>query len=96
MKIPSELIIGDSLWSVKYKRCIEPGTHYGKEIAGLCDPSTYEISIKRNLAPEEKLETFIHEVLHACEHEWEKDIPHELIYFIGEKLARIIFENFLG
>lgn len=96
MRIPRELRIGDGEWRVKFCRLIDPGTHYSNEIQGDCDPSEKVIRIKTNQSPHTRLETFLHEILHAFEFEYEFELGHPLIEKLEVALGAFLRDNFPG
>lgn len=74
MKIPSRLKIKGKLWKVyvepdapkrKRRKLLQP-TMRAAGYMGLCFPDTRDIFIGAHLDDEEKLDTFVHELLHAC------------------------------
>lgn len=77
---PREIEVGDDIWEVRFCRRVPDE---GEETVGLCDPSDYLIWIKQGLSPRDRMETFIHEVLHAIEFSHDIDIPHRLVYAIA-------------
>jgi hypothetical protein len=60
MKLPRSLTINGQRWRV----VIKPLIHRG--YMGLCISKKREIQIDADLRGEERLETFMHELLHAC------------------------------
>lgn len=91
---PREFVIGDSIWSLKFKRNIgETTTHI---TWGLCDVSTNTIYIRLGQTPEERLKTLCHELIHAAEWEFDIEIPHKLVHQLETPLARFIIDNYLG
>lgn len=60
MKLPRSLVINGDRWRVLQKDLSN------KDYVGLCVHRRCEIQVDSNLTGEEKLETFLHEVLHAC------------------------------
>lgn len=95
MKLPKELVIGDSIWTVKSVRKIQFNERK-RETIGLNDPSTQEILIKTGMSPKERLTTLIHEIIHAFEDEYDVEIGHEIIEKIEDGVAQFFIDNFLG
>lgn len=94
MKLPKEITIGESVWQVRRPRKLKaPGKG---EVLGLCDTVNQVIHVKAGLGYTETLVTFVHEVLHAFEDEYELDIPHELVYGLEAPIAYLLLDNFLG
>lgn len=89
MKIPSQLLVRDQIYTVKFVDRIR-GVKRGR---GKCSFESQTIWIKRNMTEPEQLVTFCHELLHAIEFEYEIDIPHGLIYALESPLAQVIVDN---
>lgn len=87
MRIPRELMIGDSLWKVRFVAKFDD-----EDTIGLCCPDIKEIWIKRNLTPKDRLETFFHEILHLIEDETGWNLHHKFIYKSQGPLAQIFLE----
>lgn len=73
MKIPRQLLIGENIWAVRFVRKFGYGEQ-DKNLRGLCVPDKSEILISQGLTPRERLETLVHEILHAIEAEAEIDL----------------------
>ena len=41
----------------------------------------------------EIVKTFIHELLHAIEAEWEEPIPHRIVYMLEEGIFKVLKLN---
>lgn len=95
MRIPRKFLIGDSIWTVRFVKKFGFGEK-DQDTRGLCKPDTQEILIQQGLSTRERLDTLIHEVLHALEFEYEIDIDHKLIYKLEGKIAQFLIDNFLG
>lgn len=94
MKLPKELIIGESIWHVKRNRkTLVINDH---PLDGMCDPSDNTIYVHSNLRGKEALVTFVHEVLHAFEFEFDIKIGHPMIEALEYKLTHFLLDNFLG
>lgn len=90
-KIPKEVLIGDSIWTIKYVRKIprEP-----KTTEGLCDPGEKIIYIKKGQSYEESQNCLIHELLHAISYEFNfYNIPHKYIYKFADGLTKFFMDN---
>lgn len=87
--IPKLIRIKDDVfYKVKFKR--------GKSMPGydgLCHFDTKEIWIGPHTTPQERLETFAHEVIHAIHHEWGFDMPHKMVYNLEEPIAFLISKS---
>jgi len=68
---PTDLMIGDNLWEIKFKKKI---VESGVECTGLCDPGDRILYIKYPQTGVELFSTLLHEVLHAIEFEYEANI----------------------
>lgn len=88
---PRQIVIGDSIWEVKFVRDIDNG-----RTAGNCDPNEQVISIRMGQCETERLKTFIHELFHAWEEEYGLEIPHKLIYRLEEPIVDFIQDNYLA
>lgn len=62
MKIPKKLKIRRSTWKVEIDETIEET----EDAVGLCIPSSRKIVLSPNGTRNEREETFLHELLHAC------------------------------
>lgn len=92
---PRQIVIGESLWTVHWKRDI-PGARPGRIVMGMTYGDDKEIHIRMRLSAKERLATFVHELLHALEYEYGIAVPHEVIYKIDAPLARLIIDNLGG
>jgi hypothetical protein len=95
MKLPRELVVGDSLWTVKYVRHIPDHETRRFRTHGLCDASEQVILIRTGLAPDERLRVFLHELVHAMEAEHGFELDHDVLEELDRALARLILDNFL-
>lgn len=78
----------DVFYEVKFRRKMpKPST------VGYCHSGTQEISIAMGLDKELRLKTFIHELLHCIEFEYDIKIPHKLIYALEDPLIYVLSEN---
>lgn len=90
MRLPRKLWVGDVEYTVKFVRKIpDPDP----KCIGLCCSSEQVIYILQGLSPKERLETFVHELLHAFEFEYEIAIPHQLIYALEKPVVNFLVEN---
>jgi hypothetical protein len=88
---PKELLIGDAIYRIRFVKKIDPT----KKVVGLCDPCDKEILILQGLSPLERFKSFIHEILHALEYEYEIKMDHSLIYKLEEPIAFLLLDNIL-
>lgn len=84
---PREIMIRGSVWTIKFVR------NLGPHLCGECDLAEREIRIAQKLKPMLRLETFVHEVLHAFEEEYGLKIPHKMIYKLEKPLCNLLIEN---
>ncbi len=89
---PKEWVIGDSTYTLVFKHKIDSETH---NVYGECDPSDMEIRIVYGLSRKDLFMTFVHEMAHGIEFEYEIFIPHKLIEKLEEPIAQIIYDNIL-
>ena len=82
--------IGDCEWEVKFVRNFPSRP----SDTGQCDPGNYTIRIKAGESREEKFLTFIHEIIHAFEDEYNFELKHEHVYKLERAIADFIVQNF--
>ena len=75
-------------YQVKFVRKLD------KKERGVCDPSDYTIKILLGMSPEETFKTFIHELIHACENEYNIKISHKAVYKLEAAIGNILIMNF--
>lgn len=88
---PKTVKVADEIYKIKFVRKV-PGQD--ENTMGLCDPETRVISIKLGQSVTETFNTFIHEVLHAFEYEYDLEVPHKLIYAFERALSDFLLTNF--
>lgn len=91
---PREYMVGDAVWKLRFVRHI-PHDQPGRICVGLAEPSEQVIYVKLGQDPEERLKTFLHELLHAIEYEYDISMPHRLIHKLEDPLARFLIDNYL-
>ena len=91
---PRTWLIHHCIWHLKFKRSVDENHEKNKDTLGLCDPSSQTLYIRLNQVPRETLETFIHEVLHAFEEEYEVQLGHRVINKLEKAIADFILNNF--
>lgn len=89
--VPRELLIGESLWVIKFARVV-PGEE--KDLLGLCNPCEKTIYIKQKQSFQERLDTLIHELIHAINFEYNFEIKHQHIYKLATCFAKLVVDNF--
>jgi len=87
---PRHIVIYKNIWDVKFSRGLIDGCDLGQ-----CDEALelLEISLKQKNR-KELLKTFIHEVLHGIEKEYEIILGHDVINKLEDPLANLLLENF--
>lgn len=90
-RYPKELLIGDETYSIKFVSKVDKGSC---DVVGNCNPTTRRIRIKNDLSAADTFYTFIHEVLHAMEFEYEVDIKHSHIYMLEKAISDLFLQNF--
>ena len=90
-KYPDTWYVNENPWSLKFVKRI-PGQPQSD--LGNCDPSDSTMRIRLKQTRREYFQTFMHEVLHAIEFEYDMKIPHNVVHDLEEPLARFIEENF--
>lgn len=89
---PRQLTIGTAIWDVRFQRTLDhKPSKYIKW--GECDPINQVIYIRLGQSAEQRLTTFIHEVLHAIEAEYKVEIAHDLVNALEKPLARLLIDN---
>lgn len=92
---PREVLVGDSLWKVKFTRNI-PARARKKALAGLACPQDQTLYISFGLSPFDRLVVFIHECIHANEDEHGFEIDHDMLNKLDKSLAQFLCDNFIG
>ena len=64
----------------------------GSDTLGLCDFERKVIFLKNKQSPKERFLTFIHEVLHAIEYEFNAGVEHELVYKLEVGIAETLIQ----
>lgn len=90
---PREIIVGDSLWRVRFIRRIPADLEMDSNDTGACCPADHTIYIKMGQTPVERFKTFVHELIHAAEYEWQIDMPHKIVEDLEEPIYRILLDN---
>ena len=86
--------VGDEVWTIKFVRKV-PGEQCDENLFGLSDPSEQCNYIRLKQNKFKILCTFIHEMFHSIEAEYDFKIPHDLIWKLEIPIARFIIDNFL-
>lgn len=89
---PKQVTVGDSIWRIVFVRKVRLVKNPENVMAATC-AETQTIEIVYGLSRKELLETFLHEVMHAIEYEYDINIPHDVIYKMEPGLASFFAEN---
>lgn len=87
---PTHVLINQEHYSVRFVKVIRKE----KTCLGICDPERREIMIKIGQTKEETFKTFLHELLHAIEFEYELKIKHKLVHALEDPIFKLLVENF--
>lgn len=95
-------IIGPDVWELHFCRKL-PEDAPNQFTFGYTSKDLNKIFITYRQSPEELMETFFHEVLHAIEFSWQTkleisdkewvEIPHDIIYLMERCLAKFFVDN---
>lgn len=85
---PKTIHINDEIYEIKFVKKLAT-----KEV-GECDPQTRVIKIKLGMGAPETFTTFIHEVLHAFEFEYDLNVDHPTIYKLEKAITDFLLTNF--
>lgn len=94
MKYPERLKIGDVYYRIRFVSSIRGCKGLGKgSTIGLCDEARREILIKKGLSADETLKTYIHELTHSLEFEYNIKISHEAVHQYEEAIFDFLCAN---
>ena len=85
-KYPKKIHVGCEVYKILFVKMKD----YGET-----DSGTRTIKIKKGLSPRETLRTFIHEMIHCAEFEFDIPLKHKVVYKLEEALFNMLFDNFL-
>ena len=80
-EFPKHLIINEDIWSVVFLN------NFDGDQVGECCPSEMLIKIKNGQGADERLKTFLHEVVHAIEFSYNFQLNHKHVYKLEEGLV---------
>jgi|GEM_PF-2989098 len=84
-------------WRIRFvlriKPDVEDGDHPDELIDGLTLPDSRLILIRKGLKPFARLETFVHELVHAAEEDYGFEVPHWLVHKLEKPLAYLLWNN---
>lgn len=90
-RYPRQVRVRRAVYEIRMVKRI-PG--YKCNILGLCDTSERVIYIRNDLSRKNLLKTFIHEILHAIEEEYNLRIAHSLIHSLETPIFNFLKGNF--
>lgn len=95
MNYPTKLRIGDVYYRIRFVKSIRRCKKKVGEgaIVGICDQARHEILIKQGMSKDETLKTYLHELGHAIEFEYDIKISHKAIYQYEEAIFDFICAN---
>jgi len=99
MRLPSkkdfvgEWIIGEYTWSVSFVKSIEYGPR-NKHLVGITDYYNKSIQLKTKEPKLDTYSTFIHELIHAIDDEYEINLDHDQVYKLEEAMMKFMLANF--
>jgi hypothetical protein len=88
-KYPKTLVVKGEEWRIAFVDSIE-----GKGTLGLCDPSNRIVYIKNGQSKKETYKSFLHEMIHVLELEYDISIPHSSVYKLEEAIYDLLINNF--
>lgn len=91
MKIPKSILINDQKWVIKYKWNL---SYKRAKCHGLCDYDNRTIFIDRGSLKEERPHIFLHELFHACLHEYGIELGGDIEEAIADDYNQFLLEKF--
>lgn len=88
---PKSWIIGGFPWKLNYVRNFK--FKCDRDSVGLCDPAKKEVVIKYGQGRKDLLKTFIHEIIHAFETEYDFELEHKHVYALEEAISDFLIDN---
>jgi hypothetical protein len=70
VRVPRQLVIGGELWTVSLTDDVDECGDFDDVLDGACVYTHREIRIDRDLSPEDRAATLLHEILHAALPHW--------------------------
>jgi len=89
---PSHVKVGKHRYRIDLVPFIEEIA--GNITRGYCDHKAKVITLLTKQTDKELFSTFVHELLHAIEHEYKVRIPHKLVYAQEGPLSETLLRNF--
>lgn len=91
-KYPRRVYVRDSYYKILF---VEAEDKDLDGAIGICDPARQFIKIRKGMSPRETLATFIHEMAHALEFEYNIPIKHKAVYKLEKAVFNLLLDNFL-
>lgn len=88
---PKEIKFYDKVYKVKFIKTLESR----EGASGQCNKTDKTIKLQDDLGREERLSTFIHELLHMIEFEAPIKIKHKMVHQLEAAIYELIIRNFL-
>lgn len=94
MKIPPKVkirrVAGKTIW---YKVVWQEVIRDDQSCMGICDPNERIIYLKMGMSKTDTIKTFMHEIFHAIEFEWDQPIPHKITDILEEGAFKLLKLN---
>lgn len=90
---PKDLLIGDSIWRIKFVRHIRNWANDKRLLVGLACPESQTLSIKTGQTVLDRLTAFVHEFVHALEDEYGFEVDHDVLNKLDVAVARALLDN---
>lgn len=87
---PKRVWIDDEPWTIEFPEVVQ---YEGRTVRGMTIFCNHLIQVKRHLRPHDRLETFIHELLHAVQHVHELKLSHDDIYDLESIIVDLMIDN---
>lgn len=87
MRIPKKIKVGGHIYKVEVVDRVE--TDPGENNCGDCDWQINRIRVKKDLPESQKAETFLHEIIHACN----TDMAEKEVNNLSFKLYQVLADN---
>jgi hypothetical protein len=90
---PKELVVGDNIYKVVFRRYQEDDLERTGVILGMTDPAEQTISLTLGQSPRERFKTLVHEILECMKEEYGLRLPHDVIEELEEPITRFLEDN---
>ncbi len=88
---PSEVHVGHETYKIRFVKRIPKQP---LSVVGLADSEAKTIWIKANQSKQQLFRTYVHEICHALEFEYEIKIEHKEIYKFEEAIVQFLLSNY--